>query len=128
MPEVDQRIRALVVDDQPDTAESLSRLLQLIGCSATFVTDSLKAMDAAEALNAEIVFLDIGMPVVDGHELARRFRKRYGEAILLIAVTGYTSADAHRMTRQAGFDAHVHKPVDIKIVECMLATVLSSRR
>lgn len=121
-------IRTLVVDDKPDTAESMARLLEMMGCSATFVTDPTKAMETAEAQNAEIVFLDLGMPTIDGYELARRFRRHYGDAILLVAVTGYTSTDHHRMSREAGFDAHVHKPIDMKIIESILATVVGSRR
>jgi len=121
-------IRALVVDDLRDSSESLARMLQLMGCSATWVTRAAKAMDAAEALEAEIVFLDIGMPEIDGYELAKLFRKRYGEAIVLVAVTGYGDEEHHRRSREAGFDAHVRKPVDLDIVESMLRTVLASRR
>jgi CheY-like chemotaxis protein len=121
-------VRALVVDDHPDTAESLARLLQTMGCAATFVVDPAKAIDAAAALEAEVVFLDIGMPSIDGYELARMLRKKYDERILLVAVSGYGSDDHHRRSREAGFDAHVQKPVDMKIVESMLATVLASRR
>jgi CheY-like chemotaxis protein len=106
----------------------MARMLQLMGCAATFVTDSSKAMDAAEALNAEVVFLDIGMPGVDGYELARLLRRRHGDAILLVAVSGYSDNEHRRGAREAGFDAHVPKPIDVKIVESMLTTVLSSRR
>ena len=128
MPKATAQIRALAVDDQADSAESMARLLRALDCSATFVTDPAKAIDAAEAINAELVFLDIGMPSIDGYELARRFRHLYGDAILLVAVTGYTSKDHHRMSREAGFDAHVHKPIDLKIVESILATVIAGRR
>jgi CheY-like chemotaxis protein len=121
-------VRALVVDDLPDSSESLARMLQLMGCAATYVTRATKAMDAAEALEAEIVFLDIGMPEIDGYELARSFRKRYGDAIRLVAVTGYGDEDHHKQSREAGFDAHVTKPIDLAIVESMLRTVLASRR
>jgi CheY-like chemotaxis protein len=120
-------VRALVVDDFPDVAEALARVLQSMGCAATFVVDSRKAMDAAAALDAEIAFLDIGMPGIDGYELARAFRKRYGERILLVAVSAYGSPQHRHKSREAGFDAHVQKPVDAKIVESMLATVLASR-
>lgn len=121
-------VRALVVDDLRDSSESLARMLQLMGCSATWVTQAAKAMDAAEALEAEVVFLDIGMPEIDGYELAKLFRRRYGEAILLVAVSGYGDEEHRRKSRAAGFDAHVRKPVDLDIVESMLRTVLASRR
>jgi CheY-like chemotaxis protein len=128
MPTENRPIRALSVDDHPDTAEALARLLQAMGCAATFVTDPAKAIDAASAIEAEIIFLDIGMPGIDGYQLAKMFRTKYGEAVLLVAVTAYGSAEHHRKSREAGFDAHVQKPVDIRIVESMLATVLASRR
>lgn len=128
MPTGNRMVRALVVDDHRDVAESLARLLQSMGCAATFVIDPSKAMDAAAALDAEIVFLDIGMPEIDGYHLARLFRQEYGETILLVAVTAYGADEDRRRSRQAGFDAHVHKPVDIPIIESMLATVLASRR
>jgi CheY-like chemotaxis protein len=121
-------IRALVVDDLADSSESLARMLQHMGCAATFVTRATKALDAAEALEAEIVFLDIGMPEIDGYALARAFRERHGDAIVLVAVTGYGDEEHHKRSREAGFDAHVKKPVDLDIVESMLRTVLASRR
>ena len=127
MPGGSKRVRVLVVDDQADTAESFARLLQIMGCAATFVTDATKAMDAAAALEAELVFLDLGMPGIDGYDLARLFRQRYGERVRLVAVTAYGS-DGHRTrSRQAGFDAHVVKPIDHPLVESMLDTVLATR-
>ena len=128
MPTKKRGVRALVVDDQRDVAESLARLLQTMGCAATFVVEPAKTLDAAAALGAEIVFLDIGMPEIDGYQLARLLRQKYGETILLVAVTAYGTDEDHRKSRQAGFDAHVHKPVDIKIVESMVDTILASRR
>jgi CheY-like chemotaxis protein len=121
-------IRALVVDDLHDAAESLARLLQAMGCAATFVTNSNKAMDAAEAMEADIVFLDLGMPGFDGYQLARMLRRRYGERVILVAVTAYGAARDRMRSREAGFDAHVQKPADIPLVESILATVVSARR
>lgn len=128
MPKACRPIRALVVDDIHDAAESLARLLQAMDCAATFVTDSNKALDAAEAMDAEIVFLDIGMPNFDGYQLARMLRRRHGEALVLVAVTAYGTPKDRVRSREAGFDAHVQKPADIHIVESILATVLSARR
>jgi CheY-like chemotaxis protein len=124
-----RRIRALVVDDNEDAAESLSRLLQSMGCSATFVTNPTVAIDAAQAIEADIVFLDLGMPKLNGYELARMFRKRYGDApLMLVAVTGYGSPEHRAMSRESGFDAHVQKPIDIAVVESMLATLFGEER
>jgi CheY-like chemotaxis protein len=121
-----RRIRALAVDDQQDCAESLSRLLQTMGCAATFVTNPSVALDAAQALEADIVFLDLGMPQLDGYELARLFRQRYRDKPLrIVAVTAYGQPHHRVMSREAGFDAHVQKPVDIAVVEAMLETLFT---
>src|SRR5262245_46836449 len=117
--------RALVVDDKHDVAESLSRLLITMGCVSTFVTNPAVALDAAQALEADIVFLDLGMPGLNGFELARTFRRCYGDAPLrLVAVTAYGTPRDRALSRLSGFDAHVQKPVDIAMVEAMLATLL----
>ena len=117
-------VRALVVDDKQDVAESLSRLLLTMGCAATFVTNPAVALDAAQALEADIVFLDLGMPNLNGYELARMFRRSYRDAPLcLVAVTAYGTPEDRAMSRASGFDAHVQKPVDIALVEAMLATL-----
>ena len=118
-------VRALVVDDKRDVAESFSRLLLTMGCAATFVTNPAVALDAAQALEADIVFLDLGMPNLDGYELARMFRQSYRDAPLrLVAVTAYGTPEDRALSRASGFDAHVQKPVDIPMVEAMLATLL----
>src|SRR5438105_2159794 len=107
-----QARRILVVDDEVDTAESFARLLQAMGHEAQFITDPLDALSAARALRPELVFLDIGMPLITGYELARLFRKAYGlDSIRLVALTAYKSEDHRAQSRQAGFDAHVTKPV-----------------
>src|SRR5436189_606954 len=91
--------RALVVDDKQDVAESLSRLLLTMGCVSTFVTNPSVALDAAQALEADIVFLDLGMPNLDGYQLARMFRRRYRDAPLrLVAVTAYGTPQDRAMT------------------------------
>jgi len=120
-------VRALVVDDKQDVAESFSRLLLAMGCAATFVTNPAVAVDAARALEADIVFLDLGMPNLDGYALARMFRKSYRDAPLrLVAVTAYGTAEDRALSRASGFDAHVKKPVDIAMVEAMLATLFGA--
>jgi len=117
-------VRALVVDDKQDVAELLSRLLLTMGCAATFVTNPAVALDAAQALEADIVFLDLGMPNLNGYELARMFRQSYRDAPLrLVAVTAYGTPEDRALSRASGFDAHVQKPVDIPMVEAMLATL-----
>jgi CheY-like chemotaxis protein len=121
-----QRYRALVVDDSHDAAESFARVLESMDCAATFVTNPLVAIDAAEALEARVVFLDIAMPELDGYELARVFRAHYGEKIRLVAVTAHGDGPRRAISREAGFDAHVQKPADFAVVQSMLATLFKT--
>lgn len=120
-------IRALVIDDEPDGAEALSRLLDAMGCDTLFITDSRQAIDAADSMNAEIVFMDIGMPHIDGYKLASMFRGRYGARVVLIAVTGYNDGDHQLNAREADFDADLQKPVSVKQLESLLAVVRAHR-
>jgi CheY-like chemotaxis protein len=116
--------RILVVDDDPDSAESFMRVLQSMGHKGEFITDPLDALPAARRLQPELVFLDIAMPVVDGYTLARVFRAAFGfDAIRLVAVTGFTEKEDRVRAREAGFDAHVGKPADPAIIESILHTI-----
>jgi CheY-like chemotaxis protein len=111
MPSAPKDCRALVVDDNRDHAESLTRLLEAMACAATFTTDPAEAIPAVEAFSPGIVFLDIGMPKIDGFELARLLREKYGrENIRLVALTGYNLPEHRARSRAAGFDAHLGKP------------------
>jgi len=119
------RPRALVVDDDCDTAESFARVLEGLGCEVEFVTDPALAADAVARLHAQIVFLDIGMPGINGYDLADMLRRQYGwhTGIRLVAVTAYGSEEHRARSRAAGFDAHVLKPVSAELVESMLRTL-----
>jgi CheY-like chemotaxis protein len=113
------------VDDNRDTAESFVRMLCLSGYEAVFITDPRNALSQALALKPRIAFLDIGMPHLDGHQLARMLRANFREEQLkLVAITGYGSAQDRIESRKAGFDAHVLKPVDPALVESIMKTVL----
>jgi CheY-like chemotaxis protein len=120
-------IRALVVDDHPDVAEALARLLRAMGCTADFVTQADKAMDAASRVEPELVLLDIVMPGIHGYDLARALRTRYGDAILLIAVTAYADASHRDIRRETHFDANVKKPIGTDTLENILAAALAHR-
>ena len=117
--------RALVVDDERDCAESFARLLQILGCHVEFLTDPRLVVDAVARMNAQIVFLDLGMPGIDGYELAGMLRGKYGwqGGLRLVAVTAYGSDEHRARSRAAGFDAHVLKPVSSELVESMLRTL-----
>lgn len=120
--------RILVVDDLHDSAMSLALVLRQMGHTAEFVTNPLQALDAARRLRPELVFLDIGMPALDGYSLARVMREEFGfEALRLVAVTAWGGDDDRAESRRAGFDAHVTKPVDPATIESILETIFPPR-
>ena len=120
--------RALVVDDNHDAAESFARLIQTLGCEAQFVTDPHVAVETAEHLRPEIIFLDIGMPGLNGHELARMLRGKYGWKVRIVAVTAHADEQDRRLSREAGFDAHMAKPVSVAAIREMLLTLFPELR
>jgi CheY-like chemotaxis protein len=122
------RRRALVVDDDRDTAESFARLVQTLGFKTAFETDPVIALQTAERLRPEIVFLDIGMPGLTGHELGRLFRQKYGWEVRIVAVTGHTQEQDRALSRAAGFDAHLAKPVDLEVIRTTVVTLFPDMR
>ena len=118
------RKRILVVDDLHDSAMSLSLVLQRLGHAAEFVTDPWKAIEAVRRLHPELVFLDIGMPEINGYALARMLRQEFGyDAIKLVALTAWDRDEDRAESRRAGFDAHVAKPADPETIDSILKTV-----
>jgi signal transduction histidine kinase/ActR/RegA family two-component response regulator len=120
--------RILVVDDSKDAAESLALLLQLQGHQVRTANSGGEALPVAETLQPNVVFLDIGLPGMDGYEVARRMRGQpSGGRMLLVAVTGYGQDEDRRRSREAGFDHHLVKPADLAAVERILADVPLAR-
>jgi CheY-like chemotaxis protein len=118
------RKRILVVDDLHDSAMSLSLVLQRLGHTVEFVTDPWKALEVARDLRPELVFLDIGMPELNGYALARMLRQKFGfEAVKVVALTAWDRDEDRAESRRAGFDAHVAKPADPETIEAILKTV-----
>lgn len=116
--------RILVVDDNIDHAESFVRLLEALGHQAELAATPEEALAVTRRLRPQLVCLDISMPVTNGYQLARMMRAEFGyETMRIVAVTGYGGDEYQVRSRQAGFDAHVVKPVSIETVEGMLATV-----
>jgi signal transduction histidine kinase len=114
--------RILVVDDNVDAAESLSLFLSMSGHKAWTAYDGIEALEAARIHRPDVVLLDIGMPGMDGYELARRIRKEHSaEKLLLVALTGYGQDDDRRRSREANIDHHLAKPVDIDALKALLA-------
>ena len=121
---VDSQKRILVVDDNKDAADSFALILQRMGHSARAVYHSSDVFESVRSLKPHIVFLDIGLPGVDGYRIARSIRDELGyDALKIVAVTAYAQDSDRVKARQAGFDAHVAKPVDYAIIESILKTI-----
>jgi signal transduction histidine kinase/FixJ family two-component response regulator len=107
--------RVLVVDDNVSAAQSLAMVLKLEGYDVQVAHDGAVVLDATRRFRPEVVLLDIGLPNMDGYELARRLRQEHDLAAgiaLLVAVTGYAEDEARRRSQEAGFDHHLVKPID----------------
>jgi len=122
-------VRLLIVDDNQDAADSLALLLELEGHEVAAVYTAQEALEQARSFVPSIVLLDIGLPEMDGYEVARRMRAmpELG-GVRLIAVTGYGQADDRKRTREAGFDDHLTKPVDLSGVERTIAGLRQDNR
>jgi CheY-like chemotaxis protein len=115
-------LRVLVVDDHEDGAEMLAQSLASMGHRVRVAHDGTSALDIAAKFHPEVALLDIGLPVMNGYELAGRLREMPGEHdIRLIAVTGYGQAGDRDASREAGFSEHLVKPVDIKSLRDVIA-------
>jgi len=113
--------RVLVVDDNDDAAESLAILLRLMSHHVRVAHDGLTALRMAADEPPEVVLLDIGMPGLNGFEVAQRLREQpWGRSLILIALTGWGQEGDRRRSRQAGFDFHMVKPVDPDALESLL--------
>jgi PAS domain S-box-containing protein len=114
--------RILVVDDNVDAAESLAILLRIEGHDVRVAHDGPAALEAVEADPPDLVFLDIGMPVMNGYDVAQRLRQRPGlEHLLLVAMTGWGQEEDRRRSHEAGFDHHLVKPADPEALRHLVA-------
>jgi CheY-like chemotaxis protein len=116
--------RILIVDDNIDAAELLTTLLQTLGHDVALAHDGTAALDIAPGFAPQVALLDIGLPNMDGYELARRLRQFEGcRRTLLVAVTGYGQDDDRQRSRDAGFAHHLVKPVELATLTTLLDTV-----
>jgi CheY-like chemotaxis protein len=108
----------LLVDDNPDSSEPLSLLLQAKGHETRIAVEGEAALGLADAFHPTCVVLDLGLPGIDGYEVARRLRERpYGAQLVLVALTGWAGKDVRTKAAEAGFDYHLVKPVDWEELE-----------
>jgi PAS domain S-box-containing protein len=115
-------LRVLVVDDNRDAGESLTKLLEMSGHEVRTLANGAAAVAHASEFGPHVVLLDIGMPGMNGYEVARRLRELPGaESMYLVAMTGYGSEEDRARSAESGFDLHLVKPLDFAALEIMLA-------
>jgi CheY-like chemotaxis protein len=117
--------RVLIVDDNPDAAETLATALRLDGMAVEVAHDGPQALKAAPEFKPDVALLDIGLPVMDGYELARRLRWAAGRdpaapPLTLIALSGYGEQSDRERSRKAGFSQHLVKPVDLEALMALI--------
>jgi PAS domain S-box-containing protein len=117
-------LRVLIVDDNRDSAESLGMLLKLAGHLVRIALDGPAAIESARAFQPRIMLLDIEMPDMSGYEVARHIREQPStKNVMLVAMTGYASDADRRRCREAGFDHHLVKPIDLEALQRLLASL-----
>ena len=120
--------RILVIDDFGENAETLAELLRFDGNDVEIANDGLKAVEIAEKFRPAVVLLDIGMPKLNGYEAARKIREQpWGKNMVLIAVTGWGGENDRNRSREAGFNAHLLKPVNYPELAKLIANLSSCR-
>lgn len=120
--------RILIVDDNRDAADSLAMLLQLNGHETRVAYLGADALELAPSFHPEVAFLDLGMPQMDGYEIARQLRGLCGTSIMLVALTGWGQDQDVQRTREAGFDAHLTKPASLEQIQELLSGDTSVQR
>jgi CheY-like chemotaxis protein len=117
--------RVLVVDDNRDSAETMAMLVELWGHEVRIVHDgpaALASVAGSPGWRPEVILLDIGLPGIDGYEVARRLRQEPSlDGTLMVAMTGYGQERDRQLSREAGFDHHLVKPVDPATLQALLA-------
>lgn len=116
-----QRFRILVVDDNHDSALSLAMMLSIMGHETRTAHDGESAVTTAESFLPEVVLLDIGLPKLNGYEVAQRIRENtWGKAMFLIAVTGWGQEEDRQRSSEVGLNVHMVKPVEPAALERLL--------
>jgi CheY-like chemotaxis protein len=107
------RRHILIIEDNVDGRESLRLLLSYLGHAVEVAADGVEGVQKALALQPDIALVDIGLPGLDGYQVARRIRAALGDDVILIAYTAYDSPDTEQQVIEAGFDAHLIKPIEL---------------
>ena len=110
----ENRQRVLVVDDNKDSAQTLALMLKIMGNEVRTAHDGLEAIEKAQEYLPNVILLDLGMPKLNGYDVCRRIREQpWGAKMDIIALTGWGQAEDRQRTKEAGFDHHLVKPVDV---------------
>jgi PAS domain S-box-containing protein len=124
-----RRRRVLVVDDNRDGADSMATMLTLLGDEVHTARDGLEGVAVAERLRPDVILMDVGMPRLNGLDATRRIREQpWGREMVVIAVTGWGQAEDRERTRDAGFDAHLVKPVSLADLERLMGELRPATR
>jgi CheY-like chemotaxis protein len=106
--------RVLLIEDNPDGRESLRMLLSFLGHQVEAAADGEEGVGKAMTILPDVALVDIGLPGMNGYEVARRIRAALGRSVVLIAYTAYDSEETEQRVAEAGFDAHLIKPIELK--------------
>ena len=122
------RRRILVVDDSRDSAISLAKLLELLGNEVHTAHDGVAAVEAANEFRPEIILMDVGMPRLNGYEATRCIREQpWGQSIVIVALTGWGQDADRKMSREAGCNGHLVKPVSLPDLQNLLAELIARK-
>jgi CheY-like chemotaxis protein len=122
-----RRFKILVVDDNHDSALSLAMMLSLMGHETRTAHDGESAVSTAESFQPEVVLLDIGLPKLNGYEVAQRIREQpWGTSMYLIAVTGWGQDEDRQRSSEVGLNMHMVKPVEPSALEKLLASLAAA--
>ena len=119
-------LRILLVEDHNDTAATTALLLRMYGHEVAVARDGIAALEAVQIQEPDVVLLDIGLPKMDGYEVARRLVPLCKAKPIVIAVSGYGGTDEQRRCHEAGFNVHLLKPVDPEQLELILRRIYSA--
>ena len=121
--------RILIADDNPDALESLAMLLECGGHEVCKAADGVQAVELESSRQPELALLDIGMPALDGYEVARRIRAEpWGREMVLVALSGWGQSEDLRRSTEAGFDLHLVKPLNMEALADVFGRVSGGLR
>jgi CheY-like chemotaxis protein len=124
----DLSLRVLIADDNEDAADMLAMILDSKGHEVRVAHDGLEAVSSAEAFEPDVALLDIGMPELDGHQVAAQIRKIAGPSVMLVAITGWSEPGVAHGQTYAGFDHHLVKPIDLERLSACLTEQQKHKR